>query len=477
MNKDLKIIFILAFLLTTTLYCLTSYNSLGYDDEIFNVKLIEQTDSYKEINTLINSTDVHPAGMYLINKFLYNIIPNYFVIRAISGFFAAISLYFVWFSFYKSQTNKFILTFSFLSLCVNPTLLLWCTGLRWYTYYVPLICLLCILINKAQTKTYNVWAGFFIISLLMLYINYISFIICPIVFVCLIFIRKDYLKLEWKKICVFTILFFILASYQIYIFSTVHINNAGSQVNFLFNAFVTGGQNILCGQAVMPISAYGISLILAGLILFFIFLKNLKKCLTPLNTIFLIIYIGIMATGLGGKIRNFVILGALQGLFLTSVYEHIKVKMLQKAVLLLYAFGTIGGIFNVYLHIDTTKGSWNTPYKEIMEYIKKQTPNIKLVVSNNPVLLYYTSKAGIKTIDLNDKDWLSDITKEKGEILAIKSYRGSMTTENYSKYIEIINNSKIVEKKKFGYDKFARFKKRFDSSYPDYYAEAFKLEL
>lgn len=122
----------------------------------------------------------------------------------------------------------------------------------------------------------------------MFHVGYISTIIIPVSFGCILFRRREKLKAERKTMICAGFTAIVLVAYQAYIFLTVHYKNSGTQTGTYISSFVSGAQHILCGQAVMPVSPAGILLIVGEVVLFIYFVINLKEIMKAAeNQIFL----------------------------------------------------------------------------------------------------------------------------------------------------------------------------------------------
>src|SRR5882762_3760883 len=121
---------LLASLFVVALYMAVAFFSSGYDDEYFNVSIVEQTPSYRQIVALANAGDIHPPGQYVINKILLDLLGSWSWARPVTAAIAAMTIVALWLS--MAVQGAVHRAFAYLVICLNPSLLLWCTGLRWY---------------------------------------------------------------------------------------------------------------------------------------------------------------------------------------------------------------------------------------------------------------------------------------------------------------------------------------------------------
>ena len=287
-NKKIKSAFlILSLILPVAIFAFTAWNTHGWDDEFFSIKWLELDEPFLTLINRINHNDTQPIGMYVFDLFFYKIFNNWSAVRLSGAIIVAFSLWLYWFLTHKKESyaNKFL---SYILLCLNPSLLLWCTGLRWYTWLMPLICFLGILINKSKENfsengKIKFWACYFFVSILMFHIVYYSAVLILASFLCICYERRKFLISELKIILSFGILSLILISYQAYFFFTVHYPNGSNVLNSsIFQCFLYAGQYFLSGAALIPVSFFGILSITAGIILFFVFIINsikiIKSC-------------------------------------------------------------------------------------------------------------------------------------------------------------------------------------------------------
>ncbi len=460
------------------LFSFTAWNSYGWDDEFFNLEQLAKCQSLSQLITYINSIDLHPVGQYVMNYVLYGIFGNWHAVRTAGALIIALSLWLYWYMT-RRQSDNLSCILSYVLLCLNPSMLLWCTGLRWYTYIMPLACGLGLVMHNVNSRRrVTFWACYFVLCVLMFHVAYCSIIMILVSFLCILYTRREYLRDEVKIILSFAVISSLLISYQAYAFITVHYPNGKFKLVSMIMPFMSAGQNFLCGSAVVPVSISGMLLILAGLILFIAFILNIKSVMkTCTSKYFVFSYIAniILKTGVGA--RYYSVFNPQQGDFMTDTYSFIKNRIIRIIVLCLCAAGTILGIISVITHTDTAKASWNTPYESIIEYITSSDPKKEsLTVTSNPVLCWHMKELGYNAIDINSHELPED--KSEGIIFAVKTFRGTLNQKRNDEYISYIENHDAREHKRFGYDKYADFKRRIDKAYPDYpdyYAEVFMI--
>ena len=456
-------------------FALTAWQSLGWDDEIFNMNVIEEGRSITELIKYINSGDVHPAGQYVICAVLYGILGSWKYVRLFGAILVSLSLWLYWKMTAKSRPDSDAL-FSYIFLCLNPSILLWCTSVRWYTWIIPPMCFLGVMLHRAGdsfTKRGQLiyWSCYYAVSVILFHIAYCSIIIILVSFTCLLWERRKFLRDEIRIIFGLGTLSAILVSYQAYAFLTVHLPAGSVKLKSMLGCLVAAGQNFLCGSALVPVSPAGILLILGGLAIFSAFMFNVReifrKC--PEKFVFISYVVNILLK-CAPMARYYTCLHPQAGDFMADSYSFIRNKTAKISVLALYLVGSIWGIVNVMTHNDTAKAGWDTPYEAIFRRIDEIDPEHKaLIVTSNPTIAYHMKKSGWRTADVQ-----ADFS---GAVIAVKTYAGSLARSEYYEYARRIEKSSATSGEKIGRDKYAWFKRKIDHEYPDYYAEIFTIGM
>ena len=387
-HKLKSFLLITSLILPLLLFAYTAYTSYGYDDEIFNI-VNAQPEKYVSAYELIQDhlsgkiIDIHPVGSFLMNYILLKTLGSWNLVRVVGGVLSALAMWLYWrYVVIKGKTDTMTVIFAYVFMCLNPAVLMWCTGLRWQTYAFPLICVLGFILSQPpylSSRKYLFWGSYFLTASIIFYTETSAAIMILASFIMLLIHRRKYFIDEWQTIFLFGILALVIVSRQIYIFLTVFWPDVQGSNEFysMIQAVSGGGQNFLCGQGVLPVSLPGIILIAANLVLFLVFMLNIKTIASSCtNGFFMLSYAGIILTTIGGKIRNFVALSAPHGGFMTDTFALIKSRALKKTVLALYIVGTIWGVCHVASHNDTTRATWNTPYGELMEFLEQYNSNV-----------------------------------------------------------------------------------------------------
>jgi hypothetical protein len=461
------------------LYGYVAYTSYGYDDEFSNISLIESGKNYTEIAGTINSMDVHPPGSYLLNKWLFDRVANWSLVRLINAVLAAMSLWLIW---RRVAYLSGYAAFSFLVICMNPTLLLWTSGLRWYAYFVPLLNLMLLLLLKNGRDKQLFWGLFFLIASALFYLGYISLVIVPVMFFIALYQRRDELKGELPTIASLSIVSLLICLPQLIVFYKVHLHNGSAQVSGYIGALTGLGLHVFSGQGAYPLTLAGVSMIIGNSLLFLTALQRGKPYFRDIGTqLFVLGAASLLLVRLTAKFRNLVVLSVAQGMAQTIAYGQIRNRLVKLVVVVGILVGNLWGLFNVTTHRNTTKGSWNMPYAEIMKAVKREALNDStlVLITSDPGIAFHGKKLVPRVVCLvGNNRWAQEIDSSRGPILAFKTFRGSLSQESYHEYLAFIarHSNPTTRVLRFGFDTNAQFKRKFDSDIPDYYADMLVID-
>ena len=464
------------------LYLSVALFSYGYYDEFWNINHIESADS---LSAMVQSTvydDTHPPLSYIINYVLFKIVGNWSVVRMIGAGICALAVWSVWNHIWGRNESKGWKVYSYILVCLNPTLLLWCTGLRWYTYMVILICVVEILISFYREKLPPslFWGVLYLLYILMFYVEYSSAILIATSFILTVF-GKKLKKTEWPFIIVGGIISLLCVWPQIYLFVTVKysIGDSIGEIYSPLRCILGAGQNILCGQGAFPVSPAGLVLLIGNGILCISLVFNLK-CIfkEKKHAYFFIAYAIITLAGIGGKIRNYTPIAIRQGDLMAELTVRIRHKWIQRIGIALVTIGTIWSVCNVVFHVDTNKGGWNTPYSQIISYIcERYDPEESVIWTHDPVIGWYLREKGFSTIG-EKAGWEAEIAEvyENGKNLIVTdTYKGSMPDAEYGEFLNMLAQPTMKLDCRFGRDSYAWLKQKMDADYPEYYCEIYSM--
>jgi len=459
------------------LYCSVGYFSYGYDDEFFNIRLIEKL-GYGAVSFL-QTTDIHPPGSYFIDAFLFSVFGKWELVRLCISLITAISLSYAIISIHK-RNGSFAGIISFILLGLNPAILLWCTSIRWYAFFVPILIWLSI-IPKKQNWLY--WAKCFGGLILLAYFGYIVLIIAlPILY--LYWNSNDENKIKKiKAMILYGSISFILYSYQLFIFLTVHLKNKDTQVSSFIKSLYGIYSSQISNQGVFPLSIPGIITSIATIGIFItVFYSDLKSNIQnkyfvsySMATFFTFI------TGIASKIRNLLIISPWLAIWLSTTNIKSSHKKIFIFFLTFISIGNLWGDYNIITHQNTIKTNFNLPVQPVLDDLKAElakSENDLVILCHDPKLTWHLNHAGYLVIGPYSHSILSSkIFQSKHQcVIILKTWSGVNSEYLKKMYGEVkllhFNNS---SEQKFGHDDFYLFKKKLTPFYPEYMIEVTKL--
>ena len=463
---------------TTLIYIIVAFNSSGYDDEFFNINLVEQHGFSAFFFTQSNS--VHPPLSYLLNAFLYEALGSWSGVRLVSALMVCVGFFYLSENIAKEQGNRAAIL-TFLLLATNPALLLWGTSVRWYAYFLPVLLWL-LIIPKNKNEWY--WAKLAFGLVILGYIGYATFIIAPALILGYWFANPQDFKTKLKYFL--PSMGFAAIAYlpQLLVFFNVHFPNGESQIGSIFSSFAGVFIAQFSNQGVFPISIAGFMGATGMFIMMYFALtsgpllpiKYNHRMISYALFVMLLVFSGISA-----KFRTLVLATPLQAVWLGTTapkYGANKVFCLGLALVLVSNFW---GMFNVYRHQDTTKNSWNLPVEQLLTQLQSENDLCNadaIFFAHDPTISYFLEKSSFKLVGPYAKNKFEQKESYKCVYL-IKTFRGSISNERYVKMLhefEKLNfdNKTILylqEDNLFNYS----IKSNLDSSYPLYAISIIKL--
>lgn len=446
------------------------YNHHYYDDEIFN--LSKMSWGIGEIFTYIQGEDVHPPLSYLINKILFDIFSSYKAILIFSIILNVSALgYFYKFSEKKLDDNysKILL---FILVFLNGGLLLWTNSVRWYAYWVPLFVILYTYLLKYQTLNIKNIVVISLLLVVMTYINYLTFLLLISLAVYFIVWRRH--DISFKNIVLFSLIYFSLSAYQIFVFLTVHMQNKASQVSSLLNSVLNAIYGVINGGSVFIADPLFLLYAIATLFIIAVGFKNayIQKKENPLlwqSIGLLTVMITLMVIiGVSGKYRNNIALSIPFYFIIAYIFSYIKNINIKRAYIVIALLLSIISTFNLVTHTNTSKNSYNMPIS-ILDKLLSNSEN-KLLVTYDPTTYFYFSGKGYKIYYLLENQESMSISQDT-DVYLVKTYQGALSNEKYKKVLslyKIISNEMDDEKTdKIGTDKYSNIKNKLPGDRPE----------
>jgi hypothetical protein len=351
---------------------------------------------------------------------------------------------------------------------------MWCTSIRWYAFFVPILIWLSVLPRKS---TQWWWWRFCLGLLALAYIGYAAFLLLP-AFLWLYWKSDDRpTALKIKSLSVPALLSSLLYAPQLWIFLQVHAKNGGDQISFFPSTligFVTGH---IANPGIFPLSVIGI-LSSIGTVITILAITRWRQ--PPEVKSYLLTSVIILVSGIASKYRNLVILVPLQALAVTrAINLSGGSRWLYVGVALIIA-GNLAGTTNVARHEGTAKLGWNLPYSQVLDALDRERARCSsalLVLTYDPVLVWHLHKRGY-TLATPLKGSHGTVDSHRGCLALIKTFSGSRGSESIGKMlsdlrIEQFTNHRVLN---FGQDPHFSTKRWINADYPEYAAELHFME-
>jgi len=481
-NTKLKYLINTLFIVSGIIFLCIAYNSFGYDDEYWNIRMIEEN-SLKVLVSKIQNFDVHPPLSYILNFSFYKLFNSWSIVRLISSLFFILAL---GYTLVKTKNNEAKLILLLL-LGFNPSIMLWVTSIRWYAYAVPLLMVLSFPLAN-NSKYY--WSYFFLGFLVLSFISYVGIILIIPYFIWYFLRNENSFVSKIKKLILPAAIYIMAYSYQLYLFYTIHrLNNikTNEQTFDIITSIKSYASSILGNQAIFPTSTIGFISITGYLIVFIVLsVLLIKNKETYKNYIvFIIGSILYILTGIAGKLRNLVLLDIAKSHLITSGV-HSKYKKVLYIGLLLILVANINGIYNVWSHQKTTKNAWNLPLNESIQLMNtlEDTSSKEVYFTFHPTYTYHLTKLNKNVISFYNEHYfdaskvktnvnklLSDSSKLKLNFNFILTYKGrSIENEHYSQLISQMKALKAdsIVIYKLGFDGDYKIKQKIYPDYPEF---------
>lgn len=463
--------FALGYGLLCVLYSAVAYLSLGYDDEFTNMGLVERLGL--GVVSLMQTEDVHPPGSYFINWLLHAITGDWSLVRLATALMTAGALVYATEAIRQRHGNR-AAALLFVLLCLNPAILMWCTGVRWYAYFVPVLVWLSITPTR---DGWRYWGKCFGGLVVLGYLGYAVFVVAlPVLWLYWTgtrqSVRERLVGIAWAAP-----LAALLYAYQFHIFLTVHLQSKGSQVSSMTKNLMGFAIAQISNQGVFPVSVPALlsALGLSGMVA----LAFALDARGNLRNRYLHAYgLGVaatLATGLAGKFRNLVIVSPWQALWLATLRVPPARARLFLACFAALALGNLWGVFNVATHQNTTKNSWDLQLAPVLADLQRQRAACGgdlVVVAHDPALNWHVDVGGYPQLGPFSRQTLpADVLAAPHRCVAVvRSYAGMFDTATIDRmYAQADALRHAGEARQlFGRDANYRIKQRLDGRYPQY---------
>jgi hypothetical protein len=470
------------------LYTYTAYTSFGYDDEYFNIRIVTEN-NLKGMIHLTQTSDLHPPLSYIINYILYQISGNWSLVRVASALFFLSTLYFT----SRKIEDIFPRLLTIVLLGLNPTVLLWATGLRWYAYMLPL---LLIWSDLPRNYKWYYWPKFFLLLFIVCYTGYAGFFLAVPYFIYYWLSDKRPFLDKLKSIFIPGFVFAAAYAWQLYIFFTVHskINlndDSNKQVFNLKTSLSSLLSSAASNQGVFPVSWSGLCSILGAVMVYTAMAMHFKKTWQQKQ---FILFFGtgflFVLTGIAGKVRNLVLLEPARAQLFASAIASGKKWVLGGFFLVLIGNGA--GIYHVVSHQQTTKNAWNIPVTKVLAELDKieNSGNQEIYFTYHPSFTFYLLQSKKRLISFYNTLYFDStripftfnqlITEQaslKKNYTFILTYAGQSIADTVHRRMLAAMNTVIADSishLRIGRDDDFRLKQRFFPGFPEYAVEIVK---
>ena len=433
----------LVFVSCAIITILSVNNNSFYDDEIFNISSVTSNDVVS-LWRLINATDVHPPGSYLINKLLFALLGSWESVKIFGGILNGAGLAVFAFLAFDNISPKMRWPLAML-LMASGTHIMWGASVRWYAYFNPLftIALGVILFSGISATKRAIILGLSVT--LLFYISYAAFVATPVLLLAHVLREKDNLKRD-DIVTLIAVGFvsFLFCLPQLDNFVHIQLSSQGHQTGSFVSAMMQLAITLLVGNGVFPIAVlpaiYGAAVL--ALILSFALLQPKSRLDWIALTTLTVGTLAMAASGIGIKPRNSVFLLPLMFLIIASSIATLP-KSLSRGVIALVALFQIISVTNVVEHRGTLKGSYDTNYNSAISIVsawKKQCQGDLYVFHHDVVLAYLLDAMSIKNSSpfTGDGDTQFDLSAGDCVVFA-KTYRGGFDSGTIASYFETMN--------------------------------------
>jgi hypothetical protein len=462
-------------LVACALYVGVALTSPGYDDEFYNVDLLE---SGRTLFSAINFTqhwDVHPPGQFVLDAVLHALLGSWALVRAVGAL--ACALVVVRFSGLERLTGKSNVLLHFVLVALNPALLMWCTGLRWTTWFVPLYLLAILWVRRDTPERWRFWPVLALLGLALFYLNYLALLLMPPLALVALYRRRSLLAQEWPAIGASAAVAVLLILPQLYFLVRFQLAISSSQVSGPMGSLTGMVQGLIVHVGVFPLSIVG-ALTGAAFVALAVWLgwrnrETLRR--DPEAWMLAASLLLMLVTGLAGKWRNLVPL--VPPVFASFVPAMARAPTrIGLALAWLLAASNLIGVFNVARHWETNKGSWNLPVDQTVAATRQAatscgtgTPVVAVldpVLAGNLAARTHMIVIGprppqIPQPMLIDGDYC---------LIQVKTYRGAIPANIYAE-MQASFPSPGTQVAQLGRDPDAARKRSREPDIPEYYVE------
>jgi hypothetical protein len=467
-------LFVLTFVLGIGLFGWVAKSSQGFDDEMTNIALIENLGTLQAASVM-QTQDVHPPGGYLLNGLLFDALHDWSNVRLVSALIYVLALCYLLAYVHRTSGLRAALV-GLLLAGLAPAPLIWCTSLRWYAYFTPL--LMWVLVPPRNQK--GIWFHIkpALSWLLMAHISYAALVLLPAIWFWYYLQSASSVWQYIKRSMWPWLLAGLLFLPQLLIFLSVHSKGASSQTGGLVKSLMGVYISMASNQGLFPISVAGIASALGWAGFYVLLGRTALRKQAPASGL-LSLALGtasFIVSGLASKFRNLV---ALQPwLVIASGQAERVISSAPKLAMCCFGLILVGnatGIYNVAMHEDTNKNSWNLPVDEFVQTIETMSTPCKVapvVYGFDPVLSHALHERHPDWQVVNILDQLSTraLPNQADCLFTVYTFRGSLSpvlVETFQQ-AEQAWGGQLVKSVRLGLDRHAALKQKLDPDFPEH---------
>ena len=456
--------------LALLVYSAVALMSYGFDDEFFNILLVEK---YGLSTFFLTQTmDVHPPLSFIMNAALYRAFGDWGIVRLFSALTLCISFIYLC-EHIKTKDGESIAILTFILLASNPALLLWGTSLRWYAYFLPILIWLLVI---PKTQGWSMWIKLGAGLVTLAYTGYLAFVLAPALVLFYWLSSSQRYEIKLKQLSVIIGVAALVYSPQLLTFLNVHFPNREYQTGSLFLNFAGFFIAQFSNQGIFPVSIAAFISTTGTLLILYAALQSQpiqKLYINPKCISYVLFSMLIIISGVAAKFRNLVIATPLQLIWFASVKPNSSLKKFFYIGIVFIIIGNIWGSLNVYRHQDTTKNSWNFPLKQALSIIKKEYESCNknaIIFTHDPTLSYHMQHLSIPSTGVYATNINPYVKQTYQCVFVLKTFAGSISKERYEKMLDEVKSLEFINKSeiKLQPDSFYNFKVKLDYRYPQY---------